>query len=588
MRDQSRIKGRKSTMAENKITKETNPRECDSESMDELLEKIRELEEDNRRKDDEIRFKDDEVKRLKKENEIFQKENEIFRKVLRTKSIDADDVLAKYLKLEAEDVIEELDELHRKVNMNSSNSSLPPSSDRPWHRLKKRSLRTKSGKKAGGQIGHPGSTITVPHEADSVIMLYPPGCGNCPKRDECESDGRFTCAEKRTVVDIVVSTTVTEYRALRRTPCPSASAEGDVGIFPENVRGYVQYGDGVAVFASVLDTYGAMSDKRIAEVINGVSGLNMSSSTVIAMTGKCADAVAPAMEPIAEAVASGKIANCDETSTRAVVEVKKESDDGKDAIETESGEQGEAVETECVCRNVWIHGASNDGFTCLRMSTGRGYDGMVEADVLPHMEGTIIHDSWAPYWKFAGLKHGLCNAHILRELKSVTENRPEHEWADMFADLLIRMKTEKENAIASGETHLSNDVLEGFRRRYAEILDYADNECPPPQEPSVKKRGKKKKGKERSLIERLRLREAEICLFVKDFDIDFDNNLAERAFRFVKTKTKVSGCFRSTRCLKQYLDIMSYVDTARKHGVSAFKALSMAFKGQWAEAIGLF
>lgn len=104
----------------------------------------------------------------------------------------------------------------------------------------------------------------------------------------------------------------------------------------------------------------------------------------------------------------------------------------------------------------------------------------------------------------------------------------------------------------------------------------------------MKKRGKKKKGKERSLIERLRLREDEICLFVKDFDVDFDNNLAERAFRFVKTKTKVSGCFRSTRCLKQYLDIMSYIDTARKHGVSAFKALSMAFKGQWAEAIGLF
>lgn len=296
-------------------------------------------------------------------------------------------------------------------------------------------------------------------------MLYPPGCENCPKRDGCESNGVFTCAEKRTVVDIVVSTTVTEYRALRRSPCPSASAEGDVGIFPENVRGHVQYGDGIAVFAGVLDTYGAMSDKRIAEVINGVSGLNMGSSTVIAMTGKCADAVAPAMEPIAEAVASGNIANCDETSTRAVVEVQKGSDDGKDATKTESGEQGEAVETECICRNVWIHGASNKGFTCLRMSTGRGYDGMVEADVLPHMEGTIIHDSWAPYWRFEGLKHSLCNAHILRELKSVTENRPEHKWADMFADLLIRMKTEKEDVIASGKTRLPNDVLERFRRR---------------------------------------------------------------------------------------------------------------------------
>ena len=41
------------------------------------------------------------------------------------------------------------------------------------------------------------------------------------------------------------------------------------------------------------------------------------------------------------------------------------------------------------------------------------------------------------------------------------------------------------------------------------------------------------------------------------------------------------------RCLRQYLDIMSYIDTARKHGVSAFKALSMAFQGQCIEAARL-
>ena len=198
--------------------------------------------------------------------------------------------------------------------------------------------------------------------------------------------------------------------------------------------------------------------------------------------------------------------------------------------------------------------------------------------------GTIIHDCWVPYWKFEGLRHGLCNAHILRELKGVTENT-EHEWASMFTELLIGMKKAKEEAIASGMTSLPDDVLEGFHHRYAEILDTADTECPPP--PSEKRHGRRKKGKERSLIERLRRMENAVCLFATDFKVDFDNNLAERAFRFVKTKTKVSGCFRSMRCLQQYLDIMSYIDTARKHGVSAFKALSMAFKGQWASAIGL-
>ena len=549
-------------MAEEKITK----KEDDSESMEELLERIRQLEEDNQRKDDEI-------KRIKKENDIF-------RKILRTENIDADDALAKFLEADADSIFEELEELRRKVGMNSENSSLPPSSDRPWQRSKKRSLRQSTGRRPGGQVGHPGSTITVPHEADKVIMLYPPGCENCRRRDECESNGAFSCAETRTVVDMEVAVTVTEYRALKRSACPSANAEGDTGVFPEGVKAFVQYGDGIAITVGILDSYGAMSDKRITEVINGMSGLNMGTSTVIALTERCARAVAPAIGPIADAVASSPIVNCDETGTRAVVEIvtKAESGDCEDD-EKES-------ETELVSRNVWIHGASNPEFTCLRMSRIRGYKGMVEANVIPRVKGTIIHDCWAPYWKFEWLRHGLCNAHILRELKGVTENT-EHEWASMFTELLIGMKKAKEEAIASGMTSLPDDVLEGFHRRYAEILDAADTECPPPPPPSEKRHGRRKKGKERSLIERLRRMEDAVCLFAADFTVEFDNNLAERAFRFVKTKTKVSGCFRSTRCLQQYLDIMSYIDTARKHGVSAFKALSMAFKGQWASAIGL-
>lgn len=560
-------------MAEKEITKkEGDSSKHGSESMEELLERIRQLEEDNQRKDDEIRHRDDEVERLKKENDIF-------RKILRTRNIDADDALAEFSETDADSIIVELKELRRKVGMNSGNSSLPPSSDRPWQRPKKRSLRQSTGRRPGGQIGHPGSTITVPHEADKVVMLYPPGCENCRRRDECESEGAFSCAEKRTVVDMEVTVTVTEYRALRRSSCPSANAEGDTGVFPEGVKAFVQYGDGVAVTAGILDSYGAMSDKRIAEVINGMSGLNMGTSTVIALTERCARAVAPAMGLIADAVAAGPIANCDETGTRAVVEiVKAESGDCKD-------DEKEPA-TELVSRNVWIHGASNPEFTCLRMSRIRGYEGMVEANVIPRVKGTIIHDCWTPYWKFEGLRHGLCNAHILRELKSVTENTG-HGWASMFAELLIGMKEAKEEAMASGASSLPDDVLEGFHRRYAEILDAADTECPPPPPPSEKRRGRRKKGKERSLIERLRRMEDAVCLFARDFTVDFDNNLAERAFRFVKTKTKVSGCFRSTRCLQQYLDIMSYIDTARKHGVSAFKALSMAFKGQWASAIGL-
>ena len=48
----------------------------------------------------------------------------------------------------------------------------------------------------------------------------------------------------------------------------------------------------------------------------------------------------------------------------------------------------------------------------------------------------------------------------------------------------------------------------------------------------------------------------------------------------VKTKTKVSGCFRSLDGAKDYLKIMSYVGTAKKHGESAYEAIRRAILGE--------
>lgn len=42
-------------------------------------------------------------------------------------------------------------------------------------------------------------------------------------------------------------------------------------------------------------------------------------------------------------------------------------------------------------------------------------------------------------------------------------------------------------------------------------------------------------------MERLRELKNSVCLFIHDFLVSFDNNLAERGVSNVKTRTKVSG-----------------------------------------------
>ena len=75
---------------------------------------------------------------------------------------------------------ERIAELERRLGLNSGNSGKPPSSDG----LKKKpvrvsSLRERSGKKTGGQKGHPGETLSRSETPDATIDHFPETCAGC-------------------------------------------------------------------------------------------------------------------------------------------------------------------------------------------------------------------------------------------------------------------------------------------------------------------------------------------------------------------------------------------------------------------------
>src|SRR3954468_11949305 len=74
---------------------------------------------------------------------------------------------------------ERISVLETQLAKDSHNSHLPPSSDR-FHRQPK-SLRKRSGKKAGGQPDHPGSTLMLSPTPDQVIVHLVECCQHCQR-----------------------------------------------------------------------------------------------------------------------------------------------------------------------------------------------------------------------------------------------------------------------------------------------------------------------------------------------------------------------------------------------------------------------
>ena len=215
----------------------------------------------------------------------------------------------------------------------------------------------------------------------------------------------------------------------------------------------------------------------------------------------------------------------------------------------------------------------------MTVSKKRGYEGIKSVGVLPDYHGIIVHDCWASYWKFDGVTHSVCCAHLLRELNGIMENHPEQVWAGKFKKLLLRMKKAKDKAITAGKEALSIFTIQKYECEYDNIIKDAYGENPEPVEPK-KKRGRVKRGKILALIDRLQKYKGAVCLFLEKLGVPFDNNQAERDIRNIKTKTKVCGCFRSKAGAEEYMGIMSFISTARKNGIDSYHAVKMALSGQ--------
>jgi transposase len=427
-----------------------------------------------------------------------------------------------------------------KLNKNSHNSSKPPSSD---VFQKTKSLRTASGKKPGGQMGHKGTTLEMTKNPDIIVPHPVQQCSYC---QALLTDVPEDHHEKRQVYDLPpIKMQVTEHRCVVKT-CPYCR-KVNKAVFPVTVEQPVQYGPQFKGLCVYLTNYQLLPYQRCAQLLADLLGHSPSPAALVNMNKSCSIGLQPFDQEMKKALVCCLLLYFDETGYMF-----------------------------CGKRN-WLHVAATEQYTYYYVHEKRGKEAMNEMCILPLYKGVAMHDYWCSYLSY-GCDHVLCHAHHLREL-IFCEEQEKSRWAKAMKGLLLDVFDHVEEERQKGECALSAKDFGAYLYRYWEIMEQGGKEHPEPRR-QENRRGRTTKSRTRNLLERFIEYGAEMLRFACDFSIPFTNNVAEQAVRMMKVKQKISGCFRSKEGAQNFALIRSYIDTIRKQGLSILQSLKELIEGK--------
>jgi transposase len=424
-------------------------------------------------------------------------------------------------------------DLQARLNADSTKSSRPPSSDG----LKKpnpKSLRKPSGKKVGGQPGHPGTSLSR-MEATSIIEHRPaPLCSACG-----EELPESHIVETRQVIDIPpISLEATDHHLFEAHCRCGHRAQGS---WPISVESYVQYGSRLRALAVHLTQQHMLPFERCSSLMQDLFGASISVATLQRACIIAKQEVQPVVESIGVELRRAAVAHADETGFR----VNK--------------------------RLHWLHTVATSDFTYIHCHPKRGYEAMKAGGVLPTFRGTLIHDCWKPYYLLS-CSHALCNAHLLREMTALHEDYGQ-AWAGKLKTIMLEAFAE----VNSKQRSLSSERLKHYQHRASIQIGYGKRDNP--EAPKSRKRGRQKNSVAWNFLRRLSKYHDDIWKFAVNPHVGFTNNIAEQAVRMPKVKLKVSGCLRTLEGAQRFCAIRSYLDTMRKQGQNTLEALVRALEG---------
>jgi transposase len=425
-------------------------------------------------------------------------------------------------------------ELERRLNLNSQNSSKPPSSD-GLRKPQTRSLREKGKNKSGGQSNHRGDTLYQTMHPDQIVVHKLDSCPNCNRGLKKTTVAKVI---KRQVFDLSVpKVEVTEHQV--EVKCCFWCNHKVSAEFPKEVNAPVQYGPRVKAFAIYLQNQHFLPEVRLKTIFKDIFDLPIACATLSNFSAGLSSRLSDFLELIDNSLYRAKIKHLDETGLKA------------------KGKQR------------WLHVASTGKLTKYRLSTRRG-------EIPDKMLGIVVHDHWKSYFSIKHAKHAICNVHILRELVGIIEEQPE-TWAKRMHRLL-RLSCRVKNEYPKG---IPNKWTDFFSKNYFKIIDegilYHESLTPLAQK---RKHGTQKRRVGHNLLLRLQHYSDETLRFLYNPTVPFTNNQAEQDLRMMKVKQKISGCFRSLSGAETFCRVRSLLSTARKQGWNILNTIMNGLNGE--------
>lgn len=378
------------------------------------------------------------------------------------------------------------------------------------------------GRKPGRRYGRQACRPTPSRVDEQIAVPLPkrcPHCGGGVGPESCQPQYQEEIV-RRTVVrrfDIAVGRCRNCQRRVQgRHPLQTSDA---VGI------GNVQLGPEALTLAAILNKQMGLSLGHTQQVLSYGFGMEVSRGGLYRALARMAGRAEPTYAGLVETARQAPVNGMDETGWKV------------------GG------------RLQWLHVAVSAQVTVYAILPGRGYEQSVVI-LGAEYDGFLLHDGWAPYYRFQFAFHQSCLAHLLKRCREMAQIAPPAALAFPRAvEHLLRTGLELRDRYEAGEIskHGRRTAMGKLEAKLDRMLET-----------------RRRNPANQRLARHLKHEQLWLFTFLHCFGLDATNNAAERAIRGMVIARKVWGGSRTWEGARTHQILASVLRTCGQQGKDAF------------------